>query len=500
MSKYLYGAAVQGIQGFIFQTNKLAEIIGASELVESICTTFFKEKCPSFNDDNLIMGAAGNIKYIFSGEEDCKQVVREFPKEVMTLAPGITISQAIVRLDNDYPTSDELNQLEKKLKAQRNIVSKPFETGYMVLNRARKTGGVAFTEIKDRKNNTQIVDEATFKKLSRVKFKEGNSEEFANEKLFKKFSGLDVHNKDIAFDIEDISKTGKNSWIAVIHADGNGLGNILQNYGKIITDNQEFKLFSELIQTATESACQQAFMEVISKEKKDDKRYPVRPVIIGGDDVTIIIRADLALNFTTEFLKSFEIITSEKFNILQTANLHGGLTACAGIAYVKDSYPLHYALSLAEQLCKDAKKLVKNEVSFRNDGMPKSALALFKVQDSFVEDLKTMKARTMKTNNGIDYDYGPYLLRNEVGFANIQELDKKLQVLKEEADKKDKSKAVSKLRQLISESFKDKEAMNIMKARMKSVNEMFYDDLGLDSDLKGKSILYDLIQLHSFKY
>lgn len=32
MGKFLYGAAVQGIQNFIFQTNSLKEIIGASML------------------------------------------------------------------------------------------------------------------------------------------------------------------------------------------------------------------------------------------------------------------------------------------------------------------------------------------------------------------------------------------------------------------------------------------------------------------------------------
>ena len=43
MSKYLYGAAVQGIQNFIFQTNKLRDIIGASELVARVCTTMFSD-------------------------------------------------------------------------------------------------------------------------------------------------------------------------------------------------------------------------------------------------------------------------------------------------------------------------------------------------------------------------------------------------------------------------------------------------------------------------
>ena len=36
MTKYLYGASVQGIQQFIFQTNELKDIVGASELVEFI--------------------------------------------------------------------------------------------------------------------------------------------------------------------------------------------------------------------------------------------------------------------------------------------------------------------------------------------------------------------------------------------------------------------------------------------------------------------------------
>ena len=36
MGKYLYGASVQGILDFIFKTNKLQEIVGASEIVKNI--------------------------------------------------------------------------------------------------------------------------------------------------------------------------------------------------------------------------------------------------------------------------------------------------------------------------------------------------------------------------------------------------------------------------------------------------------------------------------
>ena len=39
---YYYGASIQGIQGFIFATNKLKEIIGASEIVKNINYKFEK--------------------------------------------------------------------------------------------------------------------------------------------------------------------------------------------------------------------------------------------------------------------------------------------------------------------------------------------------------------------------------------------------------------------------------------------------------------------------
>ncbi len=62
MTKYLYGASVQGIQGFIFQTDKLKEIAGASELVEQICTRLFAE-CLGVSDldqdPNALITAAG---------------------------------------------------------------------------------------------------------------------------------------------------------------------------------------------------------------------------------------------------------------------------------------------------------------------------------------------------------------------------------------------------------------------------------------------------------
>ena len=503
--KYLYGAAIQGIQGFIFKTNKLKEIIGGSEMVERICTELFYNTAGIFkpsDDENIILSAAGNIKYIFDDEQKCKDFVRVFPKVVMEYAPGITISQAVVSfVGNDF--SKEIQHLENKLKSQRNKIPLTTEIGFMALERARRTGGVGTDYI-----NNEVVDSSIQKKV----------EASNNLALFQKMTGFKPKATEIAFDIEDISKSGNNSWIAVIHADGNGLGQILMSKGKILVQNKQFAQFSKAIDDATKNAVKKAFEDVVlvdykvMSEKKPKVRYAIRPIVIGGDDLTIVIRADLAFEFSKVFLKSFEDESATLFAQIGIEGFEKGLTACAGIAFIKESYPLHYGLHLAEQLCGDAKKKVKktNKEGLLEDPkygqMPKSALAFYKVQDSFVEDLKELKERTLLTKYGLSYYYGPYLLED------ADNLSAKLDVLKKEAEKNDKSKAIGKLRQIVSETYKDKSTAVFMLQRMTEVNKDFYKALNFDNELHAiqhseksqdkntKSLLLDLITLHSLNY
>ena len=116
-----------------------------------------------------------------------------------------------------------------------------------------------------------------------------------------------------------------------------------------------------------------------------------------------------------------------------------------------------------------------------------------------MKDLKTLKDRTLKTKDGLDFYSGPYLL------GEIDQINNKLNVIKEEALKDEKTKAAGKLRQIVSETYKDKSTAIFMMERMAEINSEFYKKLELASELtaiKGshKSQLLDLITLHSFNY
>lgn len=204
--KILYGAAVQGIQNFIYQTNDLKEIIGASEMVENICNGMFQDEIKDCKAE-LVLHAAGNIKCIFSSREECEHVVRIFPKKVVTYAPGITISQAVVPFDEEKNFAEVINELEQKLRIQRNRPMRSQTLGYLGLSRDE---GVTH----EKRKNCKLTN------LAKKCFGEG-------------FTGKLAQDNDTLID--------ENSWLAAIHIDGNGLGQVVQKIGGDRENSQFFR-------------------------------------------------------------------------------------------------------------------------------------------------------------------------------------------------------------------------------------------------------------------
>lgn len=431
MSKFLYGAAVQGIQSFIFQTNTLREIVGASELVEEICTKMFAEQLgvsiSELNEDeNAIINAAGNIKYIFDNEDKCKEVFREFPKRVLEAAPGITISQAVIELRDVTNLSDALHDLEIRLREERNMPMQPLTLGLMGIQRSRETG---LPERYHMSNPEDYCDEGTFRKRKAAD----------TYSLLKKAIGEEMPDMvNITNRVDGFTDT--NDWIAVIHADGNGLGQIVKAISKNDSSGRDFHTFSSLLNQSTIDAAKSAAGRVFENAIKNGTDLPFRPVVLGGDDLTVIIRGSLAMSFIQNYLEAFEEFTTKNFELLSRRynnNLENGLTACAGIAYVKASFPYYYAYNLAEELCAAAKKDSNRE---------KSCIMFHKVQDSFVESYEDITKRELTTPERHSFKYGAYYLNDTPDRWTIAYLSERANNL----DSKDGNALKSDIRQWLS--------------------------------------------------
>ncbi len=362
---YLYGASIQAIQEYIFATNQLKDIVGASEIIKSLEEKF---KQDFGNSGKIILNAAGNFKAVFDTKEQMQELVKEFTKYVMQNAYGITISQAVVKINNKEDiTKDDYKKLDDNLKIQRNKPTIPLDLAISILEQVPKTARPLYKYAK----RAEKLDISTSQKR----------EEYSN--WFNKKRKENPSYKEIK-DISNLSN--KKNKIAVIHADGNGLGELVPLLKSKISS------FSEKLDDATKKAFEKA------SEGYEDK---IREAILGGDDLTVICNADVALDFIQKYLENFEDNTSK---IDELKGLRDKLTACAGIAFCNDKYPFHYAVSLAEELCSEAKdksKRKKSCIIFHN-----IQSSNFQSWEKFEEDELTAyhKDKTIK------FSFAPYYL------------------------------------------------------------------------------------------
>lgn len=487
-TSYLYGASVQGIQGFIFQTNDLKDIVGASELVEQICTDKFKEFT---GNGTVVVNAAGNVKCIYEKRSECEKAVRFFPKKVLESAPGITISQAVVPLKSDLSDFESaVEKLEERLHEQRNKPLRSITYGTMGMMRSRKTGLPAVT-VKNKKGNLEYLDEAA---VAKRKYANADDPKNATLNLCKKsFGNKDLSYKSIAFDISDM--TDKNDWIAIIHADGNGLGQIVAKMNK---KPGELKNFSEKLDKATEKSAQQAFDDIVKGEDYNPTTdiIPFRPVVLGGDDMTVICRADLAMKYVTAYIKHFEENTKENGS---------DLTACAGIAYLKSSYPFHYGYRLAEALCDEAKKDAKLPEHLKNGKAP-SCLMFHKIQGSYIESFSQIVENELTIDEIHSLEYGPYYLNNMENRWTIQYLRDNVSRLTSDDDEGKGNAAKTDIRQWLTLMHENIDYARQREKRVEKVASAFNKETfkrattpAMRKDKQGKEInvypAYDMLQL-----
>jgi hypothetical protein len=185
---------------------------------------------------------------------------------------------------------------------------------------------------------------------------------------------------DYPSDFEDLGGSrGEQNYLAVVHADGNGMGQRIMDVGSIyptVHDNRPYitalRRFSVALQEAAQVALKETLGQLASRidergriihKKKAGKELvrielkpedgqwllPFRPIVFGGDDVTFVCDGRLGLSLAVQYLRQFEIHTAS------LPDGKGKATACAGIAIVKTHYPFARAYTLADELCKSAK-------------------------------------------------------------------------------------------------------------------------------------------------
>lgn len=390
MSKYTATVIdTTGIQPYIFGSNRLRENIGASHLVDQatgdwvtwalhqtfgnniyVPETKMPEKFIEHHslDAEVVYTGGGNGVIIFKSKEDAISFTKTLSEKVLREAPGLKI---VVAHSDAFEWGNKLSEIVDGLMKELERKKRQYNPSVPLLGLGVTANclstGLAAVDTSDRYSvpTSYLVSREIVKKLRAVDHK---NDEPANKKLKKTiFEGLELGAYKVPYDVDDLGRTeGRSSYMAIVHADGNGMGDRFKEYGsKCKSDREYVTAMRELSRTVNQAGInalkkvadrviqlsEGKLQEQFAITERDGNKYlPFRPIVYGGDDVTFVCDGRLGLTLAALYLKEFEH---------QKVADGKDLTACAGIAIVKTHYPFARAYHLSEALCRNAKNFIK---------------------------------------------------------------------------------------------------------------------------------------------
>lgn len=359
---------IRGIQNYVFKTNAVKEIVGASKIIDDIIVNGLKKfkeglsdkslylldwknDSPTafLNDANIMMQVmfvgGGNAYVLYRNKEVCTKVNRFLAKYVLEKTYSLHLAVASVEKTDSYKEDyKKINEEMRRVKAK--------------MPESIPTGAFPFVK----------TDSITGYPLS----KQGDYERLCTEAYLKQeaFKTLkDVNEK--VFD-NMVTAKGDNSTLALVHMDGNSLGKRIMNIMKDVDDYptaiKKMRKLSIGIDDTFKKAYEsmEEWMDTQEKYFSNHKNKKHRKIVLAGDDICFICNPKLVFKALTHFLKNLneQNVDFMKKNENDKAPI---FSACAGIAFFNSHFPFSDAYQVAEACCENAKERAKSAECSNND-------------------------------------------------------------------------------------------------------------------------------------
>lgn len=412
---------VRGIQSYIFRTNRIRDIIGASELVENIILNGLREICidkgweedkylldweqdeeDTFRKDEsvqmqVLFVGGGNAYVLFRKGETCEVVNRALAKYVLERTYSLNLAVAVVAKTEDY--SEDYREINLRMREIKALMPQTKPMGAFPFMSAESVTGYPLTAY-DYSAKEYISTESLLKREYWKKNKEEDPSKILDNMVTKK---------------------GDSSMLAVVHMDGNGMGNRIR---QIMQGKRDY---AEAVRTMRrisanlkyefldcyKQMCEKVDINLAAKVKPDSPGKLYRKIIVAGDDITFICNAKVALYAATEFLKCVatkRMYDDEALSALENQKRYA-MSACAGVAFFYSHFPFSDAYEVAENCCSNAKriaKLAKNRAGGEAEGMIGNYVDFQMCHHIKAADLNAYRERQYMMPDGELMSYRPY--------------------------------------------------------------------------------------------
>ena len=365
MAYILAQYTIRSKQDYVFRSNRITEIIGASENISRSWDILFeqaekagkkvrKSECEKFFDMNEVERAfeehslnmvelfrgGGNDMVLFDSPETFRDVNKAFSRYLLEHFPGMVPMAAGVEYTGNYQ-KDHACLMEESDREKNCMIS---GQGSFILP-------------------FSMMDRNTFQPYSRVLSYKGEQIRLTEENFSKRKAGRKLSQRDPDVMLLDnmVTQKGEESLLAVVHADGNNMGikisqmlKGISDYSTCVSKMRQFTRDTAQAFTEDGMSAMQERQEKLREKYGDiykDSAFLYRKIVADGDDVTFICNAHFAIEYVRAYLESVQDYRKR----------HGSqweYSSCAGICIFHSHYPFARAYTLAEQACDNAKVMV----------------------------------------------------------------------------------------------------------------------------------------------
>lgn len=182
---------------------------------------------------------------------------------------------------------------------------------------------------------------------------------------------------------QELKELVGNGYLALIHADGNGVGSGL---GKDNSDGERAAFFHK-----NRVLLRRAVQKAIDTHCPDTGLAPLIPLMLGGDDLLLVARAEIALPFVVTLCAELQALQKDSSGFK--------LTLGVGVVFAKHTIPIHRLHEVAEQLASSAKRRFRGF----GDGEEKRSVVDWAVfSTAWVDDPEEVRRRDWLRGSGND--------------------------------------------------------------------------------------------------
>jgi len=372
----LTGIDILGIQDYVFASNRLRDVISASWLVHwATAKDGALAQAGLEEGAEVVLASGGNAILSFQDQTRARDFVTRYSRLLYDKAPGLEVA-VVHHCFEPGGLADAMHKLQLDLSVAKleRMPSVP-QLGISVTAACQITGlpAVGFDPSERNVPLSAVV----------MRWRDAGVREEANMR-WQYFLDDEAGKGQYAFpaELDKMGRTpGERSLVGVVHVDGNGVGEAIRKWlNKCIQDNvpddkvrQQLREWSESVDRVGREALERAIKRTIEAVAQKNGEYelvgeiedlsfglecsdgqvflPLRPVLLGGDDLTFLCDGRIALDLAETALAAFECCVRHL----------GKLSACAGVAIVPVHAPFERAYALAESLCRNAKRRRREE-------------------------------------------------------------------------------------------------------------------------------------------